>query len=258
MLGAITFFLTSMLLADQTLQQSIDTNSAKYLGVPYILDPLGEGKGSSIDSDPKFRFDAFDCTTYVETVMALSLSKSEGEFERLMDEIRYSSSEHSYFTRNHFIETDWMPNALSKKFIQDSTSQIFGPTLIKNLSIEIDRSFLFKKKKINAPTEQKKSAQIPYITIASLIQDKSLFDNIPSGTFFNLIKLKPNKSGAIVHQGIFIRKDKHLFVRHASTLSQHKVFDMDAISFYLMHLNHQREERVKILGINLFSLVGRP
>ena len=41
---------------------------AKYIGVRYATDPLGEMK--SPDADPLIRFDAFDCTTFVETVLA--------------------------------------------------------------------------------------------------------------------------------------------------------------------------------------------
>ena len=39
-----------------------------YLGAKYIRDPLGEELAP--DTDPLIRTDAFDCTTFVETVMA--------------------------------------------------------------------------------------------------------------------------------------------------------------------------------------------
>ena len=39
-----------------------------FLGVPYQESPLGEGVLP--DADPVIRFDAFDCVTFVETVLA--------------------------------------------------------------------------------------------------------------------------------------------------------------------------------------------
>ena len=39
-----------------------------FLGAPYMNSPLGEDVAP--DSDPLIRFDAFDCTTFVETVLA--------------------------------------------------------------------------------------------------------------------------------------------------------------------------------------------
>src|ERR1035437_2644460 len=44
--------------------------SAALLGKPYQLGPLGEGKFGAEDPDPLYRLDAFDCTTFIETVMA--------------------------------------------------------------------------------------------------------------------------------------------------------------------------------------------
>lgn len=236
------------------LNQPVEKTSEIFLGTPYVLDPLGEGETSSIDRDPLYRFDQFDCTTYVETVMALSLSKTESDFKRRMNEIRYSGNEQSYFSRNHFIETEWLPNAISKHFVKEITGDLFQHELLETAHVTIDRNQLFQKKKIKSPTFGKKEANLTFIPISKLIAEKSLFDQIPTGTFFNLIKIKPTKNGAVVHQGILIRKEGKLIVRHATTLSHHQVIDMDAIGFFRMHLRNQRNEHVQKLGIQLFSL----
>jgi len=43
--------------------------TAPLLGVRYLLSPLGEGVG--LDPDPRFRLDAFDCVTFVETALEI-------------------------------------------------------------------------------------------------------------------------------------------------------------------------------------------
>ena len=72
-----------------------------FLGVPYMNSPLGEGVMP--DSDPLIRFDAFDCTTFVETVLA------GGDVNKL-NKIRYKNGNVGFLNRNHFIESDWLIN----------------------------------------------------------------------------------------------------------------------------------------------------
>ena len=55
--------------ADSTLLDRLIYLSDPFVGAPYVVSPLGEGAGE--DTDPRIRFDAFDCTTFVETTMAL-------------------------------------------------------------------------------------------------------------------------------------------------------------------------------------------
>lgn len=73
----------------------------EYMGVKYVNDPLGEGRAP--DTDPLIRSDAFDCTTFVETVLA------HGDVDTL-NKIRYKNGEIDFINRNHFIETEWLPN----------------------------------------------------------------------------------------------------------------------------------------------------
>ena len=62
--------------------QSIDLTSAYFINTPYKLGPLGEGPEGLFDQDPLYSFDVFDCTTFVETVMALHYSKNMDEFKK--------------------------------------------------------------------------------------------------------------------------------------------------------------------------------
>ena len=98
--------------------------SATLLGTLYLDGNLGEGEQGKYDRDPLSRFDVFDCTTYVETVLAGAMSASADEFVNKLTAIRYKSGEVSFVTRNHFPSVDWIPNNQDK--LTDISAQIAG------------------------------------------------------------------------------------------------------------------------------------
>ena len=88
--------------------------------------PLGEGDEGKYDKDPKYRFDAFDCTTYVETITALMASKTVDDFKKNMDRIRYENAEVDFVKRNHFTDLDWIPNNLAQGYYSEVTDEVAG------------------------------------------------------------------------------------------------------------------------------------
>ncbi|MBO4582603.1 MAG: DUF1460 domain-containing protein [Alphaproteobacteria bacterium] len=98
--------------------------AAEYIGVKYVLDPLGEAHAPDID--PLIRFDAFDCTTFVETVLA------DGDVQRL-NKIRYADGVPNFTNRNHFIETDWLSN---NSDIVQNVSNRYGKTATHTVTID--------------------------------------------------------------------------------------------------------------------------
>jgi len=93
--------------------------------------PLGEKQHP--DTDPLIRTDAFDCTTFVETVLA-------GEDEKKLTDIRYKNGDVKFINRNHFIEYDWLYN---NKNIVENVSGLYGETAIR--SVDIDKKRWFKR-----------------------------------------------------------------------------------------------------------------
>jgi hypothetical protein len=83
-------------------------------GLPYALDPLGEGRGP--DADPRFRLDAFDCLTFVETAVALGSAATLEEARRALDDVRYDGPP-ALGTRNHEVLSQWIPANLRKGWI---------------------------------------------------------------------------------------------------------------------------------------------
>lgn len=110
---------------------SVGTAGQSFLGARYISSPLGEGVAP--DDDPLIRYDAFDCTTFVETVLA------DGDLKKL-NKIRYKNGEIDFLNRNHFIESDWLMNNAD---LVQNVSNKYGKTSVRN--VRIDKTSWLKK-----------------------------------------------------------------------------------------------------------------
>ena len=102
----------------------------QYLGTPYVDNPLGEEIAP--DTDPLIRFDAFDCMTFVETVLA------DGDVSKL-NKIRYVDGIPNILNRNHFIETDWLEN---NSDLIENVSAHYGKTKVRH--VKVDKKKWFK------------------------------------------------------------------------------------------------------------------
>ncbi|MFN9068599.1 MAG: N-acetylmuramoyl-L-alanine amidase-like domain-containing protein [Bdellovibrionales bacterium] len=222
----------------------------RFIGLPYLQDPLGEGFGK--DSDPLYRFDGFDCTTFVETVLALSRSTDFQDFERRILEIRYFHGIPEFTERNHFTDKDWIPNNVRKGILTDITNYLSSETA--QAEAVIDKSAWFSRvHKITHSTPPER-AQLPYIKLVNLLNDAEILDRIPSGSILNIIRpnwdLKESigTNVNVSHQGFVIRKsDGELTFRHAS-LQYLKIVDEPLLSYL------QRMRNVPtIKGINILK-----
>ncbi len=209
-----------------TLQdEKIEYYSEQFLGAKYGKDPLGEGvvnrnlaKGdisANYDRDPLYRFDKFDCMTFVETVVALSISNDFISFKQNMSRIRYKDGEASFLNRNHFMALDWIPN--NSNFIEDVTDSIstYTPSVLMR---DIDKKKWFKKNHGFDLDYILELASISYIPI-----NKVNYDAIPSGSIINVVRPLTNVKKSIgtnilvFHTGFAVRKDGELYFRHASS-----------------------------------------
>lgn len=172
-----------------------------FLGARYINSPLGEG--CAPDSDPLIRFDAFDCTTFVETVMA------NGDIETL-NQIRYKDGKIGFLNRNHFIESDWLVNNSDRV---QNVSADYAQTKMRN--VIIDKRSWFKKVH-NIDTDFKPAAveleYIPYEFAKDLIIKKTMIVLfIADNTDF---RDKIGTDLAVVHMGLIMPNG---VLRHASS-----------------------------------------
>src|ERR1051325_9107438 len=65
--------------------------SSFFLGRPYVVGPLEGGENSP--EVFKASLDAFDCVTFIETVLALARASTPDEFAAALRQIRYANAE---------------------------------------------------------------------------------------------------------------------------------------------------------------------
>jgi hypothetical protein len=232
----------------------LDKISGIFLQKPYYLGALGEGLAGRYDQYPLYRADAFDCLTFVETVLAIALAHDLTSFQKNMKHIRYQDGKVSYITRNHFTDLDWNPNNQRQGFLEDITTrvrdeqqhpiaqmaeaEIDKPSWYQHITV--DRIRLVKpdadaqKQRLDELIKKGQSfplatARIPYLPLTALFDadgepKERIFKQIPNGVVIEIIR--PNwdlrdKIGShlnVSHLGFGFWHDGVLIFRNASTL----------------------------------------
>lgn len=208
---------------------AIDRISAHFLGVPYVHSPLGEGEG--VDADPRLRFDAMDCMTYVETVLALSAMPEGAEAQSpallpLLDDIRYDGAP-SFAHRNHFVESQWIPSNLRKGWIRAVSreiagaevrrvSKVFGPDRWRRRRALLD----FPLAPDEIPSGEFELELVPF----SVARKQA--GRIPSGTILFVVRSDAaSQPSRVTHVGIVFQGPAGPTFRHASRAPYQRVFD---------------------------------
>lgn len=205
---------------------------AEFLGAKYITDPLGEGFAP--DNDPLIRYDAFDCTTFVETALA------DGDVHKLT-KIRYKNAIPNILNRNHFIETDWIENNSN---IVKNISRQYAP--VQTHKITIDKQKWFKTVygiDTNFPVQNVVLEYIPYAEAKNITVDKPVIILFVSNSA--RIRNKIGTDLGIRHMGFLLPNGK---LRHASRNAK-RVLDVD----FQEYVNRMLENKNN-LGIILLEI----
>lgn len=268
-LGAILFvgagsqavFAQQGFVTEAQINANIETYSSLFLGRAYADGPLGEGLLGEYDHDPLLDLNHFDCTTYIETVLAAAMAKdfSDDQIIGNLNRIRYHNGKVGYVTRNHFIDADWIPN--NAWILQDITATLAGEQDVGMAEALVDKAGWYAKadeKRLSlpdlAPEEQAKAlaklrvagmlfkpkiVKIPYLKLSSIFDDEGNVKNeralraMPNVSIISIIRPNWNLKNAIgtnmnvSHQGIVIRKDDGLlYLRHASSVGNKQVSEV--------------------------------
>lgn len=219
------------LLAGCTSVQTQDIGE-KYLGTKYLNDPLGEEKFP--DTDPLVRFDAFDCTTFVETVLA------DGDLDKLT-KIRYKNGQINFLNRNHFIELDWLQN---NHDIVENVSNQYGKTASRKLVIDKQN---WLKRVHNTNTKiLPQSTTLEYIPYSNLTEINNKEPLIVLFVIDN--PKKRDKIGtdlAVPHMGFLLPNGK---LRHASS-NNGMVVDVDFYDY-----TKRRAKNKNNIGVSLVKI----
>ena len=200
---------------------------AEYLGAPYLNDPLGEGVPP--DTDPLFRDDAFDCVTFVETVLA------GGDAGKLI-QIRYRDGDVDFVNRNHFMETDWLGN---NSDLVENVSKLYGKTALRHIVIDKQNWFrVVHNIDVNVPVQVADLEYIPYENLGPIYPSEPMIVLFISGQ-----DEKSDKIGtdlAVRHVGFLLPNG---MLRHASSANG-RVMDTDFYKYAMA-----RAENPSNLGI---------
>jgi hypothetical protein len=204
--------------------------SEKFLGTRYVLGPLGEGQGQ--DPDPLIRYDAVDCVTFVEEVLALTRAESGDKVCDTLQQIRYRGDQISYAERNHFVEAAWLPNNVKKGYLKEITREVAGADVL-----ESKRTFTLEDWKHRSDAKEivlpDALAPVGEFDLNILPLDKVVAhqDQLPNGAVMIMVRSwGPLTSNRIGHLGLIVRKGDAVFVRHASSL-KHEVIDVPIADF---------------------------
>jgi hypothetical protein len=224
-----------------------------------------EGAPSIADSAPWLP-QKFDCTTFVETVAALSRSESGRDFYKQLLSIRYKDAQASFARRNHFPEGDWIPNNERSGNLRDITLRVASDARVDHLFARktIDRAGWIAKQlrtqgvsralasveSAGAPETELLQASVAYIPLDRV---EEMAKTIPHGAILNVVRHdKPGKPVLITHQGFVIQDGKSTLFRHASLGGEIKTVPLMR---YLRDLEKKaREKNWPLAGINLNQL----
>lgn len=211
--------------------QSFDMG-AQYLGAKYVSDPLGEG--APPDADPLIRTDAFDCTTFVETALA------DGDVDKLT-KIRYADGAPDFLKRNHFIETDWLPNNAE---LVENVSAKYGAAQTRHVVID-KKSWLHAVHGIDAyvPIQSADLEYLPYSAFDKINNTEVLIVLFIAGNCQKCDKIGTDI--AVVHMGFLLPGG---VLRHASS-AHGVVMDTDFYEYIA-----QRRKTKNNIGIALVKI----
>lgn len=251
--------------------------SREFLGLPYGAGgPLGEGEQGRYDQDPLYRFDTFDCTTYVETIVSLALTRDVRSFEEMMDKIRYEDGQVDYLKRNHFPSLQWIPFNVENGLLSEINHLILPikeqkvaealinlPGWLKAIKLEEIKVPLATLEQRQLLLEELRSqhtnfspiiARLNYLPISTLVERPSLLNRIPHGSIINFVRPNWDLTDVIgthmnvSHQGFVFRKKEGVFLRHASTTG--KVKEELLLDYLKKFENHPTMKGIHLMKVN--------
>lgn len=165
----------------------------------------------------------FDCTTFVETVLALARCASAGkisrnQFRKNLKSIRYRQGKiDGYSSRLHYF-SDWLRDNENKKFLTDVSHRLGGKPQRKKINFMTDHRQLYPALKNEAELhrislmEKNLSRRVSYIIGKDKVSAQKA--KINNG---DIIAFATNQEGLdVAHVGFALRQGKSLRLLHAS------------------------------------------
>lgn len=225
------------------------------IGCLFINKPYKEGTLEGYDKEKLIiNVSAFDCTTFVETVLALAKCVttrkiSRYEFRKNLKLIRYRQGKiNGYSSRLHYF-TDWVRDNEEKKILTDISHHLGGKSQRKIINFMTTHEKLYpaleNKKQLAKMVVTEKNLSLRTFHVISKNKVNSQKERIQSG---DIIAFTTNQEGLdVAHVGFAIRNREGLRLLHASQKEGSVVISKKTLTAYL-------KSNKKFTGI----IVGRP
>lgn len=206
------------------------------LGKEYLVDATGEEKEP--DLDPIVRYDAFDCLTFVEEAMALAIGEDVDDVGRIRQELRYQGKEVSYEKRNHFMLSQWIPNAIEKQYLVDITHEI-GETHFVSKSIKSQTWARWRGRHKYPFTIDQYPVGTYNLGVLSLDSAIENVDKIPEGALIVVIRQNKDYNPLLItHLGFVVKySETDIRIRHATRMAGGTVKD-NYLTWYLDYIRY--------------------
>lgn len=217
--------LVASLRAVEPFATRLERVTAPFLGTPYVLSPLGEGAG--VDADPRLRFDAVDCLTFVETAIALAAAPTPQALLPVLDDLRYAAPPATFQNRNHFVEAQWVPNNLLKGWLRDVAREVAGDAATVADKVYGPERWKNRRQLADFPLDD---ADVPRgtfrLNLVPFAFARAHPEKLPSGTLLFVVRkdfvTQPTR---VTHVGFLLDLPGGRVLRHASKEPYHRVVD---------------------------------
>ncbi len=212
-----------------------------WLGLPYLNEAAGEQDVD--DPDPPARYDSFDCLTFVEEVLGLVLSGDPLYTPTIRDALRYRDAtdrpdwRRSYVQRRHFMEAQWLPDAVRNGLLLDITPQIGdAQTLSHEVTPVTWKSWRHTRFfHLPVPAYPIGTWSMSYLDLPAAI---AAVPDIPPGALVLTLRQARTWSPIVITHVSLVVQDEtgKVRMRHATRMGARKVRD-DDLGWYVKHLS---------------------
>ncbi len=188
------------------------------VGTPYHDGPLGEGAGR--DPQPRIRFDAVDCQTFVEEALALGEADGPVDMLAVLDDVRYAAAP-SYDGRDHFVMSQWVPRNEAKGYVRDATAAVAGPIARLERKTVTAASWARRRRRPGDVDLPPADAPIGRFALPVVPLDRVLevAPRIPDGTIALVVRAdRAALPERVSHLGLIVHHAGVAYLRHASSV----------------------------------------
>lgn len=201
--------LLSQVKSESSIPIRIEKLSRYFLGRAYQADPLiGSANKAEVCTAP---LDAFDCVTYIETVLALSCARNVDDFTARLRKIRYERGVVQWQRRNHYM-TLWIRNNVREGLLR-MVSIPAVPIVTRDRVLNVVLGLAPRRTRMKCVPKRAVPRLARYLQTGDLI-------------FF----ASTRKHLDIFHAGIIVRDRGKVLMRHASR-SQGGVVEQELSDF---------------------------